>query len=658
MATDRLILDGKEVDLGDSVVALSLQANNIMLPDKIQSNFSSTITIPQTKKNRKHLGFADQVNSVTEIPYQILGAQVFKEGIEVVPFGKGVLNNGNFEIDIYSGNLSFFDVLGDKKLKDLSFPEFNHIWNYANVVNNSINTTWQQGFVYDLYDRGKSYNLNAIDWFNLFPSIYVRAVWEQIFKEAGFTYSGFSHPMFDKKLLPTSKLYEFDEDFTKPRSMRMAVGPGYYDHHGPIGDRSDVVKIIPFTFAGEDPYFTSVNYDATDFKYRADTAYLVNITIKAHAFINITIGGVAFELYLFKNGQVIGYVSQDATNANLDNTIELKNYLLKKGDVLYAQVKLRGYTKGHRWGYALFNDGRGNLDEDSFQIEVLKEFPQGGEVRLQDWLPDMSQKDFIKSMVHLFGLTFQTDLYQNNIRINTFTKVLDNIPQAIDISNWVHEPERIRPSYKFGDFAQKNKFIWQPDDTVTEGYNDGEILIKDATLVIDKEIIKLPYAATESRANLLYIPIWKLKTGNSKGEELEYDKLSIKPRLVVQGDNTILFTIVEREIKRDAENKIIKNTIINQSAGNRPLAYYVDGPKPFDLNINEYIIPTFYPTLLAILAQTKVLSAKVKTPAQFIQGFDQARPCWISYFQQYFYINKIENFINSNSLTEWELIRL
>jgi len=656
MATDRIIIEGQEVDLQDAVVALTIQSNDVTKPDSIQSNFSNAINLPSTKRNRKILGFADQVNSNTKLPYRVLDAQVYKEGIEVVPHGRGILQNGSFAVDIFSGNANFFEVLGDKKLKDLSFTEFNHIWNYTNVVANSSNNTWQQGFVYDLYDRGKSYNLAAIDWFDLYPSFFARIVWEQIFKEAGFTYSGFSHPLFDKLLLPVSKLYEFDEDFTKPRSLKLAVGEGFYQDEGPQTGRDEVLLTIPFSYSERDPYFSSVNYNKDSKKYTADATYLINIRLKAHAFVSAKIGGVAFELYLVKNGSVIGYAETTTTKSeDLDLTLELKRIILKRSDVLYAQIKLRGYTDIHRWGYSLFIPSLPDLDQNSIDLEVLKEFPQGGEVRLQDWLLDISQKDYIKSMVHLFGLTFQTDLYQNNIRINTFNKVTENIPQAIDISKWVHEPEKVRPSFKFGDFAQKNKIIWQPDETVTEGYNDGVFVVDDTTLEVTKDIIKLPYAATEARGNLLYIPLWKVRTGTNP---VEYDSVTIKPRLVVQGDSTLLFTIVERDIKRDANNVVVSDQIINSSAGMRPMAYHVDGSKLFDLNIQDYIIPTFYPTLLNILDNTKVLAVQVKTPAQFIQDFDQSVPVWVDYWQQYFYVNKINEFINSYSLTDWVLVRI
>lgn len=646
MATDRLLIEGEEVELGEAVVALSLQSNDITKPESIQANFSNTIQLPDTHKLRALLEYADQVNSTTNVPYRVLDAQVFKEGVEVVPFGKGHLLNGSYEIDIYSGNRNFFDALGDKNLRELDLSAYNHYWTFVNIRDNSENTDWQQGFVYDLYDRGKSINLTAIDCYEFIPSVFVRRVWEQIFTEAGFTYTGFSLPIFDKLLLPTAELFEYDEDYRKAREFKVTTN---------AGNKSKIEEFeekMPFNFVNLD-YFTDPNggYNLNNSTYTVDAARNMSFYAGVKTKINTTSGPlsgiVRAQIEIRINGAVVkfeNFSNEGHNDVNRYLTVDSGPVTVFAGDVVEVWFKFIHQTN------TVVDPDCVIFYEDTkeppvFRATVLPEFPKKGLVELAKWLPDLSQKDFIKSIVQLFGLTFQTELFEDSIKVNTFSKVLENIPNAIDISSWVHNPENVRPSFKFGDFAQRNTIIWQEDDTVTENYNNGAILIADTTLEAEKNIIELPYAATEIKNGLLSIPMYTAKVNTNP---VEYDYEGVEPRLVIQGPDTITFTIVEFN----------GTDIIKSHEAARPLAYFVDSSKPYDLNIQDYIIPTFYPTLLAILENTKVLTVQVKTPAKFIQEFDQSVPVWIEYFQHYFYVNKINEFVNSYSLTEWELVRI
>ncbi|WP_026462583.1 hypothetical protein [Adhaeribacter aquaticus] len=654
---DKLILEGEEVELGEAVIALTIQSNDITKPESIQANYSNSIALPPTQKNRKLLGFADQVNSGTGIPYKVLDARIFKDGVEVVPYGKGELLNGSFELDVYSGNRNFFNELGDKSIRDLDLSEFNHTWDYGTIKSNATNDTWQQGFVYDLYHRGKELNLNQVDCFSLYPSIFVRQVWEKVFSEAGFTYTGFEHPMLDKMLLPLSELFEFNEEYKKARQFRVTTNAARVHREG--GNARNGNEKLKFNFV-KNGYGVDANggYQLNNFRYLVDTPRIMTFTAGVKVRINSLTGFLKASLEIRVNGESIGSASFNNRgkinpldpngNASMFLTVSTEAKLLKAGDIVEAYVKTEPdgnviVADPDLW---IYYDNTGT-ETPYFSGTVLGEFPQGGRVELAQWLPDLSQKDFIKSIVQLFGLTFQTELFQDTIKINTFAQVVENIPNAIDISSWVHHPEAVRPSFKFGDFAQGNKIVWQEDKTVTKGFNNGEVLIFDTTLEAEKTIIELPYAATEKLGELLSIPIWKPRPDTNP---VQYDEQEIQPRLVVQGANKVLFTIVEFK----DNGKDIKNSSTVES----PLAYHVDASKEYDLNIQNYIIPAFYPTLLAILDSTKVIRVQVKTPAQFIQDFDQSVPVWVDYWQQYFYINKINEFINSHSLTEWELVRI
>lgn len=701
ISSTRLLIEGQEVDLGEAVVALTKQANDITKPESIQADYSNTITLPDTQKNRVTLGYADEVGSETDVPYRVLDAQLYKDGVEVVPYGKAELMNGSFELDIYSGNRNFFDVLGDKSIRELDLSAFNHTWNYADIVANAGNNTWQQGFVYDLYDRGKALNLGAVDAFDLYPSVFGRAIWEQIFKDAGFTYTGFTHPMFDRFLVPLAELYEYSDEYRKAREFRVT------SNDPDVHRQTLATEKIKFNYV-RDGFGVDTNggYQLNNWQYVVDAPRMMTFDTGIKVRINSTTGFVEAALTIRVNGVIIaeakfnnrGTVDPLDPNGNATRflTISSSPRLVNAGDVVEVFVKL------DQDGEALVSDPdmwiyhtATGSETPYFSGKVLGEFPKGGAVELAKWLPDISQKDFVKAMHSLFGMSFQTELYQDSIKIGQFADVVNNIPQAIDMSDRVHAPEKVRPSFKFGDFAQKNKILWKEDDSVTDGFNDGFILVNDTTLPAEKDLIKLPFAATEASrtAGVLSIPMWKAKANTNP---VEYEKQKVQPRLVVQSPDTVAFNLFKgvpsgeivagvgykvygySKVHYDNNTYETNTTFLGVSgvtgftaegAGfvgeigfetslTGPVAYFVDPLKPYDLSIQDYIIPTFYTTLLAILDKTKVLPVQMALPAEFIQNWNQSVPVWIEYWGQYFYINKIEEYIDEASLTSVELIRL
>src|SRR5690606_32549311 len=110
------------------------------------------------------------------------------------------------------------------------------------------------------------------------------------------------------------------------------------------------------------------------------------------------------------------------------------------------------------WGYLLYLNyvSIDNQEQSSFQITVKDTFPEGGEMDLVNWVPDMSQKEFVKAMVKLFGWTMQTDAYENRVKITLFNAVLRNRAIAKDWTDKRDFTEVPAVAYRFGDFGQRN----------------------------------------------------------------------------------------------------------------------------------------------------------------------------------------------------------
>lgn len=165
---------GLVVDLYDDVsIPLTYNILDISEPDKRKTSWSKTIKVPGTKNNNRIFSHIYQItgdgwtkvgtsqvyvgfnpNLRTEIVLQSDGVQVMRGNLQLKTIKKD--RNGNIEYEIaLSGDLSslFFD-LGDAKLADLDFSEWDHEWSKNNIINSWSGTLKKNGATYSNITTG------------------------------------------------------------------------------------------------------------------------------------------------------------------------------------------------------------------------------------------------------------------------------------------------------------------------------------------------------------------------------------------------------------------------------------------------------------------------------------------------------------------------
>src|ERR1700743_3832842 len=104
----QLYINEQLVDLNDdSPIALTFQSNNLAEVQNQQGNTSNQFKLPLTQRNRRILGFPDDVAFSSNLPYQKYRAKIVQDGLEIVPYGIGELNGidqDSASITILSGN--------------------------------------------------------------------------------------------------------------------------------------------------------------------------------------------------------------------------------------------------------------------------------------------------------------------------------------------------------------------------------------------------------------------------------------------------------------------------------------------------------------------------------------------------------------------------
>lgn len=184
------------------------------------TSFSRTISIPATARNNKILGFAFDLGMAHEhnmdlpnvasnfTPSQAAKCEVYIDKIQIF---KGVIrileiisNNGitEYQCAVFGELGGFITELGNKRLEDLDFSEYDHTWNVT-TIQNSWDTINGSGYYYPLIDYGDvSTNKDDFHVSTFRPALYVKEYIEKIFEGTSYTLNcDFFNTDFFKKLI-------------------------------------------------------------------------------------------------------------------------------------------------------------------------------------------------------------------------------------------------------------------------------------------------------------------------------------------------------------------------------------------------------------------------------------------------------------------------
>jgi hypothetical protein len=184
------------------------------------TSFSRTISIPATAKNNKILGFAFDLGTSTEYnadlpnvntnftPSQAAKCEVFIDKIQifkgVIRILEIVMNKGviEYQCAVFGELSGFITELGNKRLEDLNFSEYNHTWNVT-TIQNSWDTINGSGYYYPLIDYGDvSTGKDDFHVSTFRPALYVKEYIEKIFEGTSYSLNcDFFNTDFFKKLI-------------------------------------------------------------------------------------------------------------------------------------------------------------------------------------------------------------------------------------------------------------------------------------------------------------------------------------------------------------------------------------------------------------------------------------------------------------------------
>jgi hypothetical protein len=481
----RIFIEGYELDLTQGLSnQITYAIDDLQNLDSKSTAFTKTIVLPGTANNNKLLGNIFEFNNANffnESDQNVLAnfnasvranARIEVDGLQIM---KGTLRlleiihvDGaiEYECAIFGELGGFISALGNLRLEDLDFSDYNHNYNVDNITasweasgsrgtNNSA--AYGSGYYYPLIDYGAD-STNKIDFkLNAFrPSFFAKEYIDKMFQDANYTYtSTFLNSTFFKSLLIPNN----QKEFSKKSSIAFKVlneGDFYTNESGgnvPIGF-STTTTLGNFNVNG--------TYDL--FTYNTSTVLTgsLNLTLKGSIVYGTPIGIVSFKV--LKNGVVIH--TQNTTATTFDLSIVINEVSFTLNDTL--QIAWSGSYREDTYFTELTIDS-GSVTINSVAIYVP--FNHDDPITVNDTIPKgIFLKDFFTSIMKMFNLLVYEDKFTtNNLIIEPYKDFFTN--ERIDWSNKLDrsKPIKLKPMSELNARYYKLKYA-QDNDFYNENY--------------------------------------------------------------------------------------------------------------------------------------------------------------------------------------------
>tara|TARA_R110000803_G_scaffold54078_1_gene110662 strand:+ start:3591 stop:5876 length:2286 start_codon:yes stop_codon:yes gene_type:complete len=425
-----------DIDLYENIpVEVTYQFSDIQNINSSTGNYSQTFRIPASKSNLDFFGAVIMpsvastgtlINGNFDIKKKIK-AELSEGGITIVTGFvqvKGIYRQKKLfhelEIILFGETIDLAKKLGDKMLSDLDMSGLNHVLDLANIEYSWLapSTNPQSPFAgnvrYGVMDKGFNWNNNIPEnvWMSepaplhqgkLTPYVRVRWILDQIFSEAGFTYTSafFSHADFDKVMIPAFN-GALSPIGTAGDPNGQLAGAGLATNYTlPFATPVDV----PFLDTVTDGYDFGGNFDNTTHRYTAPTTaiytfrvnitpvYLLSLESSSQLFVDPASGSA----YQFGPQFYTHYTQQPTAN-------DTRTLSLFAGDEVYLQSFGYGASGG------VLNSGAVNLPDTTwFTVENISEPLQGQTIDFSANMPVCKQIDFLASLQKMYNLVIIPD---------------------------------------------------------------------------------------------------------------------------------------------------------------------------------------------------------------------------------------------------------
>ena len=512
MRNDLLFIDGELVDLDDSTkITLNYKSNLFTDLSKIVSNNSYTIKLPKTVRNQRVIKHADLPACSTDYPRKYHEARYIRNGVEIIPNGKAVVLSISevIEVALTWGNfVSLSNLIGEGKTLNELFSEDYVQWD-SNIVISEYEKN--SGVIVSKINFGFKEEETAVTYH---PSVRASHIVERIQAGYGLTFRWpeEKRQVISKLIIPC--LYRNGGSANQQERYCKVDIAGSQDSLLFWNKKEEGSK---FGEAFQYNFATGSSIIVRSIKVLADGTMVITPNFKSKNDNLVLLYG---ESWIDENYQYLPYTIIDDEypyHYNIPYEIDIqKGYF---------------FTIGIRQGWANVN----RIESNSVVFSMKpKEIQIGDKFSIAENLPKIKMIDFIKSLCYICGLFAIASEEENQLSFVSIDIIKNNKSRA---KNWTkkvvasyqdNKPNKM--SYILDNFAQNNRLKWKEDETVVGLFN-GVIIVENNTLDLEKDMIMMPFAASDTRGGIASVPIYTYDVSG----ELEYE--TVEPRILLEQDD-------------------------------------------------------------------------------------------------------------------------
>jgi hypothetical protein len=405
--------------------------------------FSKTIVLPGNAVNNQVFGHIFEFGSsnfydpaLPNVGYNFNAAkaaacviyvdkiQIFKGVLRLLEI---VLDNGTIEYEcaVFGELGGFVSALGNYRIEELDFSEYDHQWNISNITGSwdqgGVNNTGIQGsgYYYPLIDYGKvSYN-DKHDWdVKAFrPALYVKEYMDKIITGAGYTYDApyFNSSVFRRLIIPQNAKALIKNTTEMVRASRTTN----YTCVNIAFESNDDIQFENINMAN----FTQTG--GSSFTYTGTSQVSTNVKVDIYGYLNINFTGMGtayttVRLNLYKGATIIATRDfQNTLNGSADipflwnQTIPV---IISQNDVFRIEVTYNmaidpslNFQSGT---VDIYSGSRFNVDS---LTTLVTEVNYNDTVSINANIPKgVFQRDFFASIIKMFNMYVVEDVNKKN----------------------------------------------------------------------------------------------------------------------------------------------------------------------------------------------------------------------------------------------------
>lgn len=572
-----LYINNKLMDLqGDESIEVDYSVFDINKIGTRGGARSYEFEIPKTNRNKEVLENPEIINNLSNLPYSRMDALALVDGVDMlIRFAEIQSVKDFYRVRLYGANVSFYELIRDLFLEDLSnVCDYQHHWIYDNVVGSRSNTS---GYIYPLVDWHTdapnafiSDTLRQIEVSKMLPCLFVEELIQKIVEDSGYEYQN-SAPSDEVMILPCSvkpkrkaKPSLYEGAITSSRDMQLQTSPeGTFSEFWYLGwasiDRGCSSYWSPFLTGF--PEGTNEIPFANKISFKVEWVITIENTspnpFNASIVFTTDRGTCIFpaarnsnnyheEFFTLASGDTVTLTGE--CNLITDSATDITE------NSHYLAVWIAGVFKDSA---NLYINQKGSSTITISEVQVLKENDAvdyldfalaGADVNTfitVGGMWDIKQIDLIKEYCKILGLMIIVDDVNKKVIFEKFDKVIANISKAVDWSNKLDESEDPELVFIGGSYGQNSNFTWESDDPeAKQAGTDGTILIDNKNLEKDVDVVEMEYASSYFKTllnglDIPTIPVYQSGTPeNDLTQRILYLKKYTSAELDPTGDLT------------------------------------------------------------------------------------------------------------------------